>query len=126
MKIKVYRNIVLPIVFYECETWSLTLTEERKLRVFVNRVLRKIYEPKRDELTGEGRKLHTEELYDLYPSPDIIRVIKSRRMRWTGHVACMGQRRGVYRVWWGSLREGDNLEDSGFDGRIILRWLFGK
>ena len=78
IKIKVYRNIIFPVVLYGCETWSLTLMEERRLRVFENRVLRRIYELKRDELTGERRKLHTEELYDLYSSPDIIRVIKSR------------------------------------------------
>jgi len=116
----------LPVIFYGCETWSLILRDESRMSVFENRVLRRIYETKRDELTGEWGKLHTEELYDLYSSPDIIRVIKSRRMRWAEHVACMGQRRGVYRVWWRSLRERDNLEDPGFDGRIILRWLFRK
>jgi len=68
------------------------------LRVFGNRVLRRIFEPKRDELTGEWRKLHNEELNDLYSSPNIFRVIKSRRMRWAGHVARMGESRGVYRV----------------------------
>jgi len=83
---------------YGCETWSLTLREERRLRVFENRVLMRIFGPKRDEVTGECRKLHTEELNDLYFSPNIVRVIKWRRMRWAGHVACMGERRGVYRV----------------------------
>ena len=73
-----------------CETWSLTLREERRLRVFVNRVLRRIFGPKRDEVTREWRKLHKEELNDLYSSPNIVRVIKSRRMGWAGHVACMG------------------------------------
>jgi hypothetical protein len=73
---------------YGCETWSLTLREERRLRVFENRVLRKIFGPKRDEVTGEWRKLHHEELNVLY-SPNIVRVIKSRRMRWAGHVARM-------------------------------------
>ena len=125
MNIKVYRNIILPVVLYGCETWSLTLREERRLRVFENRVLRRIFEPKRDGLTGEWRKLHSEELYDLCSSPDIIRVIISR-MRLAGHVACMGQRRGVYRVCWESLRERDNLEDPGVDGRIILRLMFMK
>jgi hypothetical protein len=85
-------------VLYGYETWSLTLREERGLRVFKNMVLRKIFGPKRDEVTGEWRKLHNEELNDLYCSPDIVRMIKSRRMRWVGHVARMGERRGAYRV----------------------------
>jgi len=81
-----------------CETWSLTLREERRLRVFENRVLRRIFRHKRDEVTGEWRKLHNEELNDLYSSPNIVRVIKSGRMRWAGHVVRMGERKGVYRV----------------------------
>ena len=83
---------------YACETWSLTLREERRLRVFENRVLSVILGPKLDEVTGEWRKLHNEELDDLYSSPNIVRVIKSRRMRWVGHVAGMGESKGVYRV----------------------------
>jgi len=98
IKIKIYRTIILPVVVYECETWLLTLSEERRLRVFVNRVLRRIFGPKRDDVTGEWRKLHNEELNDLYSSPSIFQVFKSRRMRWTGHVARMWERRGVYRV----------------------------
>jgi hypothetical protein len=89
-KISVYRTVVLPVVLYGCETWSLTLREEQRLRVYENRVLRRIFGPKRDEATGEWRRLHTEELYDLCFSPNIIRVMKSRRMRWAGHVARMG------------------------------------
>ena len=77
---------------------SLTLREERRLRVFENGMLRRIFGPKRDEVTGECRKLHNEELKGLYSSPNIVRVIKSRRMRWAGHVAHMGVERGVYRV----------------------------
>ena len=96
-KIKICRTIILPVVLYGCETWSLTLREERRLRVFENRVLR-IFGPKRDEVTGEWRKLHNEELHYLYSSPNIVQVIKSRRMRWVGHVARMGEGRGVYRV----------------------------
>jgi hypothetical protein len=80
---------------YGCETWSLTLREERKLRVFENRVLRKIFGPKRDEVTVEWRKIHNEALHDLYSSPNIVRVIKSRRMRWAGHVARNGRERRV-------------------------------
>jgi len=77
LKIKIYRNIILPVVLYGCETWSLTLREERRMRVFENRVLRRIFGPKRDEVTREWRKLHNEELNDLY-SPNIVRVIKLR------------------------------------------------
>jgi len=95
---KIYRNIILPVVLYGCETWSFTLREERKLRVFENRLLRRIFGPRRDEVTGVWRKLHNEELNDLYSSPIIVELIKSRRMRWTGHVARMGKERGVYRV----------------------------
>jgi hypothetical protein len=78
VKVKIYKTIILPVVLYGCETWSLTLREEYKLRVFENSVLRRIFGPKRDEVTGEWRKLHNEELYNLYSSPDIIRQVKSR------------------------------------------------
>jgi hypothetical protein len=83
---------------FGCETWSLTLREEHSLREFENRVLRRIFGPKRDEVAGEWRRLHNEEPNDLYSSPNIIRVIKSRRMRWAGHVARMGEGRGEYRI----------------------------
>jgi len=98
LKIKIYKIIILPVVLYGCETWSLTLREERRLRVFENKVLRRIFEPKRNEVRGEWRKLHNEELNDLYSSLNIVRVIKSRIMRWAGNVACMGDRRDVYGV----------------------------
>jgi len=98
LKIKIYTTIILPVVLCGCETWSLTLWEERKLRVFKNMVLRRIFEPKRDEVTGEWRRMHNKELNDLYSSPNIVRVIKSRRMRWARHVARMGEEKGVYRV----------------------------
>jgi hypothetical protein len=93
-----YRTIILPLVLYRRETWSLTLREEHKLRVIENRLLRKIFGPKRDEVTGECKKLHNEELRDLYSSPSIIRIIKSRRMRWAGHVARMEEKRNSYRL----------------------------
>jgi hypothetical protein len=85
-----YKTTILSVVLYGCETWSLTLREEHRLRVFVNKVLRRIFGPKRDEVTGEWRKLHNEEIHILYSSPNIIRQIKFRRIRWAGHVACMG------------------------------------
>jgi len=85
-------------VLYGCETWLLPLREERRLRVFENRVLRRVFGPERDEETGKWRKLHNEELNDLYSSRNIVRVIKSRRLRWAGHVVRMGERRGVYRI----------------------------
>jgi hypothetical protein len=93
-----YRIIMLPVISYGCETRSLTLREERGLRVFENRVLRRTFGPKKDEVTREWRKLPNEELSDLYSSPNIIRVIKSRRMRWAVHVARMGERKGAYGV----------------------------
>ena len=92
------RTIILPVVLYECENWSLTLREERRLRMFENGVLRGIFGAKRDGVTGEWRKLHNEELNDLYCSPNIVRVIKWRRLRWAGHVARMEEGRIVHRV----------------------------
>jgi len=116
LKTKIYRTIILTVVVYGCETWSLTLRENRTLRVFENRVLRRIFGLKRDEVTGEWRKLHDEELNDLYCSPSIVRLIKSRRMRWAGHVARMGEGRGVYRVLVGKLEENRPL------GKPRRRW----
>jgi hypothetical protein len=95
------------------------LKEERRLRVFEHRVLRRIFGSKKKEVTREWRKLLNEELSGLYSSPNNVRLIKSRRMRWVGHVARMRERKGVYRVWWGNLRERDHLEDPDVDGTII-------
>jgi hypothetical protein len=88
----------LPVALYGCETWSLILKKKHRLRLFENRVLRRIHGPKWDEVKVERRKLHNEELNDLYSSHNVVQVIKSRRMRWAGHVACMRKSRGVYRV----------------------------
>ena len=104
----------------------LTLREERRLSVFENRALRRIFGPRRDEVNGEWRELYNKVLNDLYCSPNRFRVIKSRRMRKAGHVARMGDRRGVSGFWWETLRERDHMEDPGIDGRIILRCIFRK
>jgi hypothetical protein len=98
VKVKIYKTIILPVVLYGCETWSVTLREEHRLRVFENRVLRGVFGPKRDAVTGQWSKLHSGELHNLYSSPDIIRQIESKRMRWAGHVACMGEWRNLCRV----------------------------
>jgi hypothetical protein len=99
LTIRIYKTIILHVVLYGCETRSLTLREEHGLRVFENRVLRRIFGPKRDEVTGGWRKLHNGELRDLYSSPSIIRIIKARRMRWAGHVARMGEKRKAIGGW---------------------------
>jgi hypothetical protein len=115
-QVRVYRTVVLPVLLCGCETWSLTLREEQRLRVFENWVLRRIFGPKKDEATGEWRRLHNEELNDLYSSPNVIRVIKSRRMRWAGHVARMGEKRDAYRILVGRPEGRRPL------GRPRLRW----
>jgi hypothetical protein len=97
-KVKILKTTILPVVLYGCETSSLTLREEHRLRVFKIRVLRRIFGPKGDEVTGEWRKLHSRELHNLYSSPVNFKQNKSRRMRWAVHVACMGEGRNVYRV----------------------------
>ena len=98
LKIKIQRTIILPVVLSGCGNWSPLLRDEHRLRVFENRVLRRIFEPKRGEVAREWIKLHNDELNDLYFLPNIVRVIKSRRMSWAGHVARMEERRCVYRV----------------------------
>jgi hypothetical protein len=114
------------IYLYGCETWSLTLREEHRLEVFENRVLRRIFGPKRDAVTGGWRKLHNEELHNLYTSPSIIRVIKSRRMRCAGHAARMGARRKHIGYWWESQKERDHVEDQDVDGWTILKWILER
>jgi hypothetical protein len=117
LKIRIYKTIIFPVVLYGCETWSLTLREEHGLRVFENRMLRSIFGLKRDEVTGEWRKLLKEELRDLYSSPSIIRIIKSRRMRWADHVARMGEKRNAYRLLVGKPEGKSPL------GRPRRRWV---
>ena len=123
---KIHRTIILPAVFYGCETLMLTLREERGLRVFDNMVLRRILGPKKDKVTGEWRKQHNQELNDLHSLPNIVRVIKLRRPRWAGHLACMGLGQPCTGFWCGNLREKNHWADPGVDGRIILRWIFRK
>jgi hypothetical protein len=117
LKIKIYRTVILPVVLYGCKIWSLTLREEHRLRVFEKRVLRSTFGPKREE-DRWWRKLHDDELHSLYSSLNIARVIKSRRMRWARHEACMGE------VFTGFWLEGpkvrDHWEDLGVGGKITL------
>ena len=126
MKYEDIEKFIFPVVVCGCQTWSLTLREERRLRVFGNRVLGRIFGLNRDEVTGEWRKLHNEGLNDLYCSPNICRVVKSRRMRWAGHVASMGERRGVYRVLVGKPEGKRPLGRPRRRRGIILRWIFRK
>jgi hypothetical protein len=102
VKIKIYKTIILPFVLYGCETLSLTLREEHRLRVFENRALGRIFGPKRDEVKGGWIKLHNEELHGLYSSPSIVRMIKARRMRLAGHVARMGGEGCIQHFGWES------------------------
>jgi hypothetical protein len=114
--VKIYKTIILPVVLYECETWSLTLREEHRLGVFEDRVVRRISGPKRDEVTGEWRKLHSEDLHNLVSSQNIIKQINSRRIRWAGYVARMGEERKVYKVLRGMPKVKSPL------GRLRRRW----
>ena len=110
-------TIILSVVLYGCETWSLALRKERKLRMFENMVSKRIFRPRSDEVTGELRRMHNEELNDLYCSPNILRVMKSRRTRWAGHVARMGEDRVLYRVLVGKPERKRPL------GRPRRRWV---
>jgi hypothetical protein len=122
-------NLVLYVryisYFPEVKNSTNTFIERRRLRVLENRMLRKVFVPKKDEVIGEWRRLHNEELYDLYSSPN-IRKIKSRRMSWAGHEALMGDTRDTYRVLVGRPEGRDHLEDLGVDRRVILKWIFKK
>jgi hypothetical protein len=118
--IKIYRNVILPVVLYGCGTWSLTLRKQCRTKAFDNRVLWRIFGPKRNEETGEWKKLHNEKLNDLYSSPNIIWVIKNNEMGGAGSPYGGGVYTGFSR---GNLRERNHLEDPGIDGTIILRWI---
>jgi hypothetical protein len=103
------------VVLHGCEAWSLTLREEQRLRVFENRVLRRIFGPKRDEVRGGWGKLHNGELHNLYSSPSIIRMFKSRRVRWAGHLARMGEKRNAYKSLV-EILEGKDHKDAQYVG----------
>jgi hypothetical protein len=126
VKVKIYKTIILPVILYGFETWFLMLREEHRLRVFENRVLRRIFGSKRDEVTGEWSKLHNEELHNLYSSPDIIREVKSRQKRLAGYVACMGEERKVYKILVGKLEGKDHWEDQGVSGKLGSEWILGR
>jgi hypothetical protein len=123
LTIKIYKTVILPVVLYGWETWSLTLGEEHGLGDFEIRVLRRIFGPEREE-DGSWRKLHNYELHSLYSSPNIVRVIKSRRMRWAGHVARMGE--GFSGFWLGGPKVRGHWEDLGVGGRVTLKWTLGR
>jgi hypothetical protein len=125
VKIRIYKTIILPVIFYGCETWSRASREEHRLRVFENRVLRRLFGPKRAEVTGSWRKLHNVELHNLYSSPSIIRIIKSTRMRWGGHVTRMGEKRNAYRILVGKPEEKRPLGRPKH-GWTILKWILQR
>jgi hypothetical protein len=118
-----YNVVILPVVLYGCETWSCTLKEEHRLRVFVNRVLSRIFGPKREKGAGGWRRLHNEELHNLHASPNIIRVIKSRRMRWVGHATRMGRMIYAYKILVGEPEGMRSFGRSKRNRKIILEWI---
>jgi hypothetical protein len=126
VKVKIYKTIFLPVLLYGWETWSLMLKEQHRLRVFENRVLRRIFGPKRVEVMGEWRSCTMRNFIIFYSSPDIIRQIKSRRMRWAGHVARIGEDRKVCKVWWESQKERDRWKDQGVGGKMGSEWILER
>jgi hypothetical protein len=128
IKIKICRTIILPVVSYGCETWSLKLREEHRLRIFENRMLRRIFGPKREEVVGGWRGLHNEEPCNLYASPNVSWVMKSRRMRWVGQVACMGEERREEKCKKTLVEKPEGKRPrgrSGTDRKIISQWILG-
>jgi hypothetical protein len=125
VRVKTYKTIILPVVLYGCETWSLTLREEHRLRVFENRVLRRIFGPKRDEVTGEWRKFHSEELHKLYSSPDVIRQVKSTEVK-ANEVggACGTHGRGEKSIQ--GFGGKAHLEDQGVGWKMGSEWFLGR
>ena len=119
MKIKICKTVILSVVLHGCEAWPLTLREECKLRVFENRILRRIFGPKRDE-NGEWRRLHNGEIHSLYRSPNIVWVIKCIRLRFAGHVARMEEGRNAFKILTGKPTGKRPLGSLGVDGRTIL------
>jgi hypothetical protein len=124
--INICRTIIFPVVLYGCETWPLTLREERRLKVSDNRVQRRIFGRRRNEVTGEWRKLYNGEINDLYSTPNIVRVIKSRKMRLAGHVVRMGNRRGVFSILAGKPEAKRPLERPGRRLEDNFKWIFRK
>jgi hypothetical protein len=116
LNFKICKTIILPVILYGCETWSLTLKEEQRLRMLENMVLRRIFGPKGKEVEGSWRRLHNEEFHNLYASSNVTRVTESRRMRWAGHAAHMGQMRNSYKIFVGKPVEKRPL------GRSRRRW----
>jgi hypothetical protein len=121
-----YKTIILPVVLYGYETWSLTLWEEHRLRVFENRVLRGIFGTTGVEVTGDWRQLHSGQLHNLCSSPDIIRHIKSRGMMWAEHVHARGRGETCTGFRWESPKEKGNSKKQGVNGRMGLEWIFGR
>jgi hypothetical protein len=126
LKIRIFETIILPVVLYGHETWSLALRKERRLRMFENKVLRRIFGPKRDEVTGEWRQLHNEEVHDLFSSPNIIRIIKSKRLRWAENVARMEEKKNAYGLLVGKPEGKRLLGKPRHRWVVILGWILER
>jgi hypothetical protein len=120
LQLKIYKIIILPVILYGCETWFLILKEKQRLRGYENRVLRRVFRHKREEVVGGWRRLHNVELHNFCASPDIIRTFNSSRMTWSGHVARMRETKNACRILIRKCERKDHSEGLGIDGRIIL------